>query len=53
MTDTDLPASACKVVKYPYMAKRKSKKRDADNYRALIKWVSAILLIALFPANAA
>ena len=29
------------------MAKRKSKKRDAENYRALIKWVSAILLIAL------
>jgi hypothetical protein len=35
------------VVKYPYMAKRKSKKRDAENSRALIKWVSAILLIAL------
>jgi S-DNA-T family DNA segregation ATPase FtsK/SpoIIIE len=29
------------------MAKRKSKKRDAENYRALIKWVSAILLVAL------
>jgi S-DNA-T family DNA segregation ATPase FtsK/SpoIIIE len=29
------------------MAKRKSKKRDAENSRALIKWVSAILLIAL------
>ena len=36
-----------KVVKYAYMAKRKSKKRDAENYRALIKWTSAILLIAL------
>ncbi|MDB5265306.1 MAG: ftsK [Parcubacteria group bacterium] len=29
------------------MAKRKSKKRDAENYRALIKWVTAILLVAL------
>lgn len=29
------------------MAKRKSKKRDAENYHALVKWASGVLLIAL------
>src|SRR3954471_23901892 len=29
------------------MAKRKSKKRDAKNHQALVKWASGILLLAL------
>jgi len=36
-----------KVVKYAYMAKRKSKKRDTENSRALVKWITSILLICL------